>query len=233
MNKNQKMIFKGYLLFFLGIVLFLLSIILMIIYANVLRNPFGDFPIYIIFCLAIVGYSISISSSKYNIMLITNFKTFIHPIVTTGKSKWFIQGIPNNKYSEFSLCYYQILKCSDILFKEIKKGVYVLEIEDKSLLFDMRGWIRKEYYILEYVLTILQLEKNKNIHKKNVIKKVEDLKITFLRKNGKVKQKNLIKKHKTCMSVLFRSRLYTKYRIISTYDQKGINNVKNYFHFNI
>ena len=76
MNKNQKMIFKGYLLFFLGIVLFLLSIILMIIYANVLRNPFGDFPIYIIFCLAIVGYSISISSSKYNIMLITNFKTF-------------------------------------------------------------------------------------------------------------------------------------------------------------
>ena len=45
--------------------------------------------------------------------------------------------------------------------------------------------------------------------------------------------KNLIKKHKTCMSVLFRSRLYTKYRIISTYDQKGINNVKNYFHFDI
>ena len=46
-------------------------------------------------------------------------------------------------------------------------------------------------------------------------------------------ENNLIKKHKTCMSVLFRSRLYTKYRIISTYDQKGINNVKNYFHFNI
>lgn len=231
MNENQKTILKGYLCFFSGFFLSLISITIIVIYANVFRNPYGLFPVYVLFALTFIGYLVSTSSAKYNIMFLTNFKLFMHPSITTGKTKWFIQGVPNNKFNEFNLRYDQIISFTQLILNETTSGIYEFVFNDKVLKFDMRGWIRKEYYILEYFLTILQLNKNKDICKSKNIKNIEEIKIIFNKKNQKKIQKFLIKNHKTCLPMLFKYRLYTKYKIISMYNLEA-KNIKCYFHFN-
>lgn len=187
MKENQKIILKAYIIFFSGLLLSLSSLVFIPIYANVLKNPFGDFPVIILIILIFVGVFLIQLSSKYNILLISDFRMFIHPAITTGNNKWFIQGVPNNNYSEFALKFSQLNKLNEINIKEIKNGIYELTLNDKIVKFDMRGWIRKEYYIYEYILTIFQLSTINKIYKKSYFKAIDEARIIFINIKGKTK----------------------------------------------
>ncbi len=232
MKENQKIILKAYIIWFFGLLLSLSSLVFIPIYANVLKNPLGDFPVIILIILIFVGVFLIQLSSKYNILLISDFRMFIHPAITTGNNKWFIQGVPNNNYSEFALKFSQLSKLNEINIKEIKNGIYELTLNDKIVKFDMQGWIRKEYYIYEYILTIFQLSTINKIYKKSYFKAIDEARITFINIKGKTKYRYLIKKHVSCLNVLYKIRSKVKYNIISMYKKNGVKEIKNYYHFN-
>ncbi len=232
MYKNQERVFKGYLIFILGILLSVFSLIFIPVYSNILKRALGDIPVIISVISVFIGIFLIIISSNYNIMLLTDFRTFINPAITTKSNKWFIQGIPNNNYKEFDLKYNEILNSKEIIIKERDNGIFILNIKDKIVKFDMKGWLRKEYYIYEYILTILQLKCQTKVYKTNIINELNELKIIFIRRNGKNNIWFLVKNHKTYLTCLFKIRLKTKYEIIFHYNEKGINNINNYYHFN-
>ncbi len=232
MYKNQKRVFKGYLLMILGIMISLFSIVFIPFYSNILKNPLGAIPVIILLMSIFIGIFLIIISSNYNIMLFGDFKIFISPAFITGTNKWFIQGIPNNNCKEFNLKYSEILNSKEIIITEKDKGIFILNLNDKIAKFDMRGWLRKEYYIYEYILTILQLNCKTKVYKTNIINDLNNLKIIFIRKNGKNNTWFLVKNYKTFLTYLFKIRLKTKYEIIFQNNEKGIKNINNYYHFN-
>lgn len=77
-------------------------------------------------------------------MLISDFSIFIHPAISVGDTRWFIQWIPNNSYENFSTDLSKIIDLNEIVFEEIEKGIYVTKVKNKTLRFDMRGRIRKK-----------------------------------------------------------------------------------------
>ena len=232
MYKNQKSIFKGYLILILGIILSLCSIVFILIYSNILKNPLGDIPVIISFISIFMGIFLIISSSEYNIMLFGDFKLFINPAIIVKTNKWFIQGVPNNNYNEFDLKYNELFTSREIIIKEKYNGIFILNIRNRIIKFNMKGWLRKEYYIYEYILSILQLNCKNKVYKTNIINEFKELKIIFIRKNGKNNTWFLVKHYKTCLTTLFKIRLKTKCKILSLCNKKEINNINNYYHFN-
>jgi hypothetical protein len=232
MGENQKKVFKGYFCLILGVILCFSSLFLIYIYANIFLNPYGALPVIILFLLSFSGILLMIMSQKYNIMLISDFRKFINPAICTGSNKWFIQGVPNNNLKEFSLNFNEFIHLKKILLKEEEKGIYILNLENKIIKFDMRGWFRKEYYIYEYFSTIIQIKNKNKIYKKYFINNVPELKIIFMRKNGKEKCLYLVKNHKTFITLLFSYRLKIKYKILSMNDKCKFNSIKKFYHFN-
>lgn len=232
MYKNQKKVFKGYLILSLGIMISLCSLIFIPVYSNILKKPLGDIPVIILLILIFIGVFLIIFSSKYNIMLFGGHRIVISPAIITGTNKWFIQGVPNNNCTEFDFRYNDILNSKEIIISEEDKGIFILNLNDKIAKFNMRGWLRKEYYIYEYILTILQLNFKTKVYKTNIINDINYLRIIFVRKNGKNNTWFLVKNNKTFLTCLFKRRLKTKYKIIFQNNKKGINNINNYYHFN-
>lgn len=83
--------------------------IFIIIYANVLKNPYGDFPVIMSLMFVICGVILIIIASNYNIMLINNFRILINPSIRTGSNRYFIQGVPENNLNEFILYFNEII----------------------------------------------------------------------------------------------------------------------------
>ena len=55
MYKNQKRVFKGYLLMILGIMISLFSIVFIPFYSNILKNPLGAIPVIILLMSMFIG----------------------------------------------------------------------------------------------------------------------------------------------------------------------------------
>ncbi len=232
MYMNQKRILKGYIYWFFGFTLSIISLIFIPIYANVLKNPLGDVPLYLSFILIFVGVFIMKNSSSYNIMLMSDFNLIISPRMIVKDGKLFIQGVPNNKYEEFSIGANQIFSKKDIIVKEIEKGIFVTTINEQELKFDMRGWIRKKYYIYEYFLTIIQLQNESSIYKKYHLDNITTMRMSFVDKLGKRTEKILIKNSYTRLSILFRHRTKTKFKINTLNNRKMVKNIRAYYDFN-
>lgn len=230
--KNQKKVLKGYLTFLSGILLSLIAISFILIYANLFKSCIGVFPIVISFLIIICGLFLIMMSSNYNIMLISNFKMFLNPSIIVKSNKWFIQGVPNNSFIEFVVKYNQLVKYNEIIIEEMENGIYKLKLDDKILIFDMRGWIRKEYYMYEYLLTIIQLNGKNKIFRKQKLSEIKNLKIIFLSKNGKKRIKYLIKNYETCPTLLFKNRIKTKYKILIINNKNKVSNVEKFYSFN-
>lgn len=232
MKENQKKILKGYIILFVGFILSLSSILFIIIYTNVLQNHLGSVPIILFLIFIFLGILLITISPCYNIMLMHNFNFFIHPAISTGSTKWFIQGVPNNSFNEFNLNFNQIKNLEELIIKEVDKGIYISKINNREIKFDMVGWLRKRYYIYEYLMTIIQINSNRNIVKKNIFLDKENLKIIFIQKNGQKKQKKLINKYRSCLSLLFKCRVRKKHKIISFYKQNKRYDINDYYNFN-
>ncbi len=232
MNENQKKVLKGYLFLIFGIIIAFNFMIFIIIYANVLKNPYGDFPVIMSLMFVICGVILIIIASKYNIMLISNFRIFINPSISTGSNRYFIQGVPQNNFNEFILNFNEIINIKNLMIQENSRGIYTLELNNKIIKFDMRGWIRKKYYIYEYILTILQLNKKNKIFKKYFINNIQELKIIFVKNNGKYKYMYLIKNNETYLTLLYKYRMKIKHNILSISGKKKHNDIKNFYNFN-
>ena len=232
MYENQKTILKGYLLWLFGFILSVFALAFIPIYANVLDKLLGDLPLYISFVLVFVGVFMIIHSSYFNIMLLSNFRSILPPRLMVKNAKLFIQGVPNNSYNEFSIGLNQILSMKEIKFKEIEKGIFIATLKDQIYKFDMRGWIRKKYYIYEYFLTLIQLQNEKCIYKKYQVKNTSTLKMLFIDKSGKKIEKRLIKDSYTQLSFLFKYRTRAKYRINALNRKKMAKSMRLYYDFN-
>lgn len=178
MYKNQNKVFKGYLFMCAGLLLCFGMMLFIPIYSNVLKNPFGDFPIFMAIFIIILSIFIIFMSSRYNIMLLIDHKGFISPGLLIGNGGWFIQGVPNNKKEDFKVHYSDLLNEEQIVFLERKKGVF--ECDSLNIKFDMTKWLRKKYYIYEYLLTILQCKfASEKIYNAALIKPGKNIYIVF------------------------------------------------------
>lgn len=231
MYKNQNKVFKGYLFMYAGLLLCFGMMLFIPIYSNVLKNPFGDFPIFMAIFIIILSIFIIFMSSRYNIMLLIDYKGFISPGLLVGNGGWFIQGVPNNKKEDFKVHYSDLLNEEQIVFLERKKGVF--ECDSLNIKFDMTKWLRKKYYIYEYLLTILQCKfASEKIYNAALIKPGKNICIVFKCNLKKDYQKNLIKNGHTNISFLYKLRMRKKYGILNTYSKKKKVTINDFYHFN-
>lgn len=117
MNENQKKVLKGYLFVIFGIIIAFNFMIFIIIYANIFKNPYGDFPVIMSLMFVFFGVFLIIISSKYNIMLISNFRIFINPAISIGSNRCFIQGVPKNNFNEFILNFNEIINIKNLIIQ--------------------------------------------------------------------------------------------------------------------
>lgn len=71
------------------------------------------------------------------------------------REKFASAGVPNNSLLEFDIPITKFLP-KVLQAKEVTKGVYEINIDEKRYTFDMKGWIFKEYYIYEIILSKIQ-----------------------------------------------------------------------------
>lgn len=142
------------------------------------------------------------------------------------------EGIPNNNYSDFEIGYKTLInnfgRTIDVY--EIDKKIYECRIGDKTLLFDMKGWRKAEFYIYEYFLLILQIGIHNKINssklKKSSVAPIETLELKF--SNSK-KTYTLIKNFKTRPSLNFKYNLDSKQGVVRAKKVK----ISDFYQFNI
>ena len=182
MYKKQKRVFISILLAYGGLSIMLIMLILIYVYIEILNEIYGDFLSIIGIFILILSLIFMISAQRFNPMFSTRAFTF-----HTG----LIEGVPNNHKNQFTIKKQQLLNINEIFLYENEKGVFCTGDGLLNLKFDMRYWVRKKFYIYEYILTCLQLEYSKKLYKKAYIKNISNLDIIFIYKN-KQKRINLI-----------------------------------------
>ncbi len=142
-------------------------------------------------------------------------------------------GVPNNHFSEFDIPISKSLP-EVLQALEISKGVYEINFDKKNYTFDMQGWIFKEYYIYEIILTKIQ---TKFISKRNMkslckslhINEIRNLELKFIRLNGKKKMYSLVENGETSLSHRFKKNMRQK--IIYYKNLKSVS-IKSLYDFN-
>ena len=99
--------------------------------------------------------------------------------------------------------------------QEITTGVYEIIIDQKKYTFDMKGWILKEYYIYEIILTKIQIKfmmknKIKSLCMSLETKNISNLKLDFLKQSGEKKSYTLIQDGKTKLNFRFKHNIKQK-----------------------
>lgn len=228
--KNQKTILKAYIMIYGGFLISVISFIYIYIYANIFHSRFGSFPVIVLFIFVFLGISLMIFSSKYNIMFLNSFRHFFIPTFHGNENGWFIQGVPNNPRINFLLSYSELINQTDIHIYELDKGIFYTNINDKKLVFDMRGWLRKKYYIYEILMTIISLSFKKS--EKNIHEKIPNIDLNFYNNKHIIKKYKLIYKGLPHKNILFKYRYFRKYSILSSYNRKGKIDINKLYHFN-
>lgn len=172
MPKNQKNTLISYILFYSGFMLIILSLLTIVIYTIPFKNYQGNIIHLLCFIIMIVGIILPHIGMNYNLYLWAGYGKYDHflRLARTQNHTGLIQGIPNNSFSEFNIK--NIETKNNIKLVEVEKGIFCGNVENKTIKFDMKWWIRKEYYIYEIILTMLQCEiiNSKNIPYKSILK---------------------------------------------------------------
>lgn len=235
MSKHQKRILITNVCVSSGIILAVLGVALMNIFGFCISdgNLSGKL-ILLAFILMIIGFILLIiatrTNSKYAIYAGYIRSKFGPPL----REYYASAGVPNNAFLEFDIFISKNLP--EVLYaQEIAKGVYEINIDQKKYTFDMRGWILKEYYIYEIILTKIQikfmLKKNiKSLCKSLHISEINNLKIEFIRLNGIKKLYTLVEDGQT--KVLHKFQKNMRQKIIHFKNVKKIG-IKSLYNFNV
>jgi nitrogen regulatory protein PII-like uncharacterized protein len=205
MYNKQKSYYKSLILTIIGLLLWIVGFSCLIIFGLIFNNTTINVTFVIVSSVGLVlfiidhNFDVIFSRTKNNITLFYKYNLY---------------GTPNNKFNEFEVDLNNILMIKDIVLREESKGVFKSIVNEKELVFDLRGWHNKKYCLYEYFLTIIQTELSKHNYKKCKkainIKNIEYLTMTINFKNGKVKKIFLIRNHKTLLNLKFKHRLSTK-----------------------
>ena len=198
----------SYLLFYGGFFLALSSIITALIYTLGFNNYDVNVIHWICFGSLIFGIISPFFASYFNLyyyfsMYRPEYK--LHKALRANPTTGFIQGVPNNNYSEFVAIKYVYGKT---LILEYNDGVYTGKLDAKDIVIDMQGWILKDVYVYELIETMLKLEYI-NRHKKakkfmSKLIKDEDIEETILIiKKGNKEKKYYLSNNKKIKSTLF------------------------------
>lgn len=231
MGKKQKLCLISHILVWGGISISIFSIIFLLIYALALKNYEVKSIHKVFMALIFVGTAIPFFAPRYNPMY--HFGYYTDPTIKLFTSRdGLVEGVPNNAYEEFNIATTSIVN-STIELREISKGIFECNIDNKKLKFDMRYWVRKRFYIYEYFMTKIQIDSTEEITKKNCLNKnelntIKNLKLIIEIKNGKMKTYNLVSNHQTNPSFLFKYRIRKKWAVIKDIPQKSIETFYNY-----
>ena len=206
MFKNQKKVFMSFLLAYGGIFTMVSTFILLYLYINIFKEPFGNVFSIIGICFLILSTFSMICAQYFNPM----FNTRVHPI-----HSGLIEGVPNNHKNQFSFKINQLININEITLYEKEKGVFYNPEEELNIKFDMRYWLKKKYYIYEYILTCLQLEYSTKIYKKVFVYNISKLDIIFINRKNKQKKYSLVSNNFTCLTLKYKYRIIKKLQLIS------------------
>ena len=182
----------------------LIMLILIYVYIEILNEMYGDFFSVIGIFILILSLIFMISAQYFNPMFSTRTFSFHSGL---------IEGVPNNHKNQFTIKKQQLLNVNEIFLYENEKGVFCTSDGLLNLKFDMRYWLKKKYYIYEYILTCLQLEYSKKLYKKAYIKNISNLDIIFICKN-KQKRINLIHNNWTSIKLTYKYRILKKLQLL-------------------
>lgn len=226
MSKHQKRILITNVCVSSGIILAVLGVALMNIFGFCISdgNLSGKL-ILLAFILMIIGFILLIiatrTNSKYAIYAGYIRSKFGPPL----REYYASAGVPNNAFLEFDIFISKNLP--EVLYaQEIAKGVYEINIDQKKYTFDMRGWILKEYYIYEIILTKIQIKfmmknKIKSLCMSLETKNISNLKLDFLKQSGEKKSYTLIQDGKTKLNFRFKHNI--KQKVIFFTNKKKIH----------
>ena len=221
---KQKSYYKSLLLTTLGLSLLLVGIINIIIFS---LTTTSDILIVIFVFVSLLGFIIFVLDDNINLL---NRHSNVYP---TLFYKYFIYGVPNNKYKEFEVNTKELLMSNNITVLEETNNIFKTSINGKNLCFDLTGWNNKNYCLYEYFISVIQTELSKHDYKKTQkpinIKNVDNLILTIIYRNNKKKNIELIKNNKTLLTFKLKTRLSIKCDILG--GKKVF--IKDLYEFNI
>ena len=225
---NSKKFYSKSILTYGGISIIIISIICMIVSSAVIEDENLSGMIIAGFVgLGIIGFIMFIIAGNFN-MLFSLYRNHGGKISLMYDYKKV--GVPNNKYEEFKVSYNEIYS-GDIYLEEVSKGIYKGMINDRLVVFDMKGWHNQTYYIYEYFLSVLQVKLSNNDKKKLIQKNkcnVIDIELIIKKRYGKTKKYFLVTNKFTRLSFKFKERLKIK---VSNNFTKRIN-INSLYDFN-
>ena len=215
MSKHQKRILITNVCVSSGIILAVLGVALMNIFGFCISdgNLSGKL-ILLAFILMIIGFILLVIATRTNANFFPHFGYLRTHILPPPTESFGSAGVPNNPISEFDIPITKFMP--DVLqVQEITTGVYEIIIDQKKYTFDMKGWILKEYYIYEIILTKIQIKfmmknKIKSLCMSLETKNISNLKLDFLKQSGKKKSYTLIQDGKTKLNFRFKHNIKQK-----------------------
>ncbi len=232
MKKNQKYCFISHVLVFGGISISLLSILFLLIHCIVFKNYEANYVHLIFFVIMVIGIIIPFHAPSYNPMYHIGYYTYPEMKLLRSKNG-LIEGVPNNCYDEFRFTFKKQFNQNRIEIVEVDQGIYEGTINEKTIRFDMKNWIRKRYYIYEYFMTKLQLETNDKKTKQgflmdNTFSRQSELILIIKNNKNKSKKYNLVIAGKTKPSFMFKYRFRQKWGVIGNIEKKSIETFYNF-----
>ena len=215
MSKHQKKTLITNVCVSSGIILVFFGIALMSIFGFCISDKnLAGMMIFVAFLLVIIGFALLIIASRMSAKYAYyagRLRSMLGPPV---KEFFAYAGVPNNSFSEFDIPISKFLP-EVLQAQEITKGVYEIDIEEQKYTFDMRGWIHKEYYIYEIILTKIQ---TKFMIKKKVNSLCNSLetsplfrlKLEFIKLNGKKKTYILIQDGRSKVTARYKHNMKQK-----------------------
>jgi hypothetical protein len=219
-----KKYYRKIALTYIGLLTIITSIICVIVFSIIIHDKSLSGKIIVGFIiLGIIGLIMFVIAGNFD-MLFSLYRNH------GGKISIFYDykkmGVPNNKYLEFQVSFNDVCN-KNIYLEEVTKGIYKGTINNKIIVFDMKGWHNQTYYIYEYFLSILQVMLANN-NKKKLIKElkcnVDDIKLFIKKKNGNIKKYSLVKNQFTKPSFKFKERIKIKVSVVFT-DKININSL--------
>ena len=143
----------------------------------------------------------------------------------------FIQGVPNNKLSDF---YCLNFDESNTLVLYEKSGIYEGDYKSKHIIVDMQKWILKDMYVYELFHTIYRIKylKKHKINRKFMYKKIIDDNVNeFILI---IKKKNKEKKYYLSYNGMIKSSkiLRIRNKLKNTFLEDNKVSINDYYNFN-
>lgn len=199
---NQKSYYKSLILTLTGLNLWVFGVVLAMVFGIIFKN---NILVALLMFTSLIGFILLIIDDNVDAIIGSINKGRL-----TLFYKYTLYGVPNNSKKEFIISAKELYLYDLIKLFEIDKGIFITFINNKKLIFDLRGWHNKTYCLYEYFMSVIQLDLSKKnrklIVRTNYINLDYNIKLEINFLNRKNKKIFLINKNKTKLSFKFKHR---------------------------